>query len=291
MNLAVCVKEVLDTRLPLQVLPQSGDVVQSEIEQITLMNPADRAALEIALQIKSKDPVCRVEAFSVCETDREGALYFALARGADAAERLEPHTSFPSSRYTALMLASRFIGEGFDLICCGDETLDNASGMVGPLIAELLDLPQVTGVKRVTEWNERTLLVERSLDRGHCELVELELPGLVTFKAVAAEVGYVSVRRIEQARQRQIFARRLDLELPDSRLPKWPESTKQVTPRARVKKTFTPDANLPAAERMKLIMAGGLVSQPSNQASSVLAGDSEYISEQLYRFLRHHEFV
>jgi electron transfer flavoprotein beta subunit len=291
MKLAVCVKEVLDARLPLQIVPQTGEIVHLGSERVTLINPSDRAALEVALMLRGQSPDCHVEVFSVCDTGEESALYFALARGADTAERLVPDAQASGPPYTALMLARRLASERFDLICCGDETLDNSSAMVGPLIAELLDWPQVTGVSKVREFSRGKLLVERGLDRGHRELVELELPGVVTFKVEAAEPHYVPVRRLEQARRQGIAARRLDLEPSKPRLPRWPDSEKKVAPRARVKKKFMPDANLSAAERVKMVMAGGMAPQQSSQSSSILEGDPDYLSEQLFRFLRHHEFV
>jgi electron transfer flavoprotein beta subunit len=291
MKLAVCVKEVLDTRVPLQVVPQTGEVVQLGTEPVTLINPSDRAALEVALVLRSRRPDSRVEVFSVCDTRQEGALHFALARGADAAERLVPHAHLTGPPYTALLLASRLADQDFDLVCCGDETLDSSSAMVGPLIAELLKLPQVTGISKVRECSEGKLRVERSLDRGHRELVEMELPGVATFKVEAAEPHYVSWRKLELVRHREIPARRLDLELSKSRLPKWPDSEKKVPPRARVKKNFMPDTHLPPAERLKMIMAGGMAPQPSSPNSPILDGDPDYLAEQLFRFLKHHEFV
>jgi len=291
MKLAVCVKEVLDSRLPLQVVPQTGEVTHLASARVTLINPSDRAALEVALMLKDQNPDSRVEVFSVCAAGEDNALYFALARGADSVERLAPDRHLAGPPYTALLLASRFANEKFDLICCGDETLDNSSAMVGPLIAELLDYPQLTGVTKVRECSCGKLLAERSLDRGHRELIEMELPGVVTFKIEAAEPRYVSVRRLEQARRREIAVRQLDIVPSKSRLPRWPDAEKKVPPRARVKRKFTPDSNLPPAERVKMIMAGGVAPQQSSQNSAILEGDSEYLSEQLFRFLRHHEFI
>jgi len=291
MKLAICVKEVLDARLPLRVVPQTGEILQAATGPITLINPADRAGLEVALQIRDSIPGSRAEAFSVCEAHQQAALCFALARGADAAERIAPHPRYAGPPHTALLLASRFHSDPFDLICCGDETLDNASAVVGPVLAELLDLPQVTGVSRLRECTSKTLLAERSLERGHRELVEMELPGLVTFKAEAAEPKYVSLRRIQQAQRNPIPARQVEVQFCEARLPKWPEGERRAPPRARVKRKFAPDANLPPAERVKLIMAGGMAAQQSNQVSSILEGDADYLSEQLFRFLKHHEFV
>jgi electron transfer flavoprotein alpha/beta subunit len=205
--------------------------------------------------------------------------------------RLAPDRRYAGPPYTVLLLAGYLAGGNYDLICCGDETLDNSSALVGPLVAELLDLPQVTSVCRMLEWTGRTVLAERNLDRGHRELVEMELPGLMTFTADAAEPHYVSRHRLQQARRKGIPTEYLDCKSAQAKLPPWVDAEKKVPPRARVKRKFTPDANLPAAERVKMIMAGGMEPQKASRNSSILEGDPDYLSEQLFRFLRHHEFI
>ena len=40
-----------------------------------------------------------------------------------------------------------------------------------------------------------------------------------------------------------------------------------------------------------MIMAGGIAPQESKAKSSIVEGDADYLSEQLYRFFKHHEFV
>jgi electron transfer flavoprotein beta subunit len=288
-KIAVCVKEVLDSRLPLQVAA-GAEVSQLGTEPVTLINPADRAALEIALRIREETPPSRVEVYSVCERRQEGALRFAVARGADHAERVTPDDTNSIPPCTALLLAERFRAENFDLICCGDETLDNASAVVGPVLAELLDLPQVTGVIRLREWSSEKLLVERALERGDRELVELPLPALITVRTEAAEPRYVSMRRLQHAESRTIPVWRKNGTDPRRSAPRWAKAEKHVPPRARVKKKFAPDANLPPAERVKLIMSGGITSRPG-QNGSVLDGDPDYLSEQLFKFLKHHEMI
>jgi electron transfer flavoprotein beta subunit len=289
-KIAVCVKEVLDSRLPLQVAPASGDVWGTGADPVTLINPADRAALEIAVGIRAEHPGTRVEVYSVCEPRQEGALRYALARGADSVERLMPEAGNSVPPVTAFLLAERFRAEEFDLICCGDETLDNASAAVGPILAELLDLPQATGIVRLREWSKEKLLVERGLERGDRELVEIPIPAVLTLKPDAAEPRYVSVRRLEHASTLPIPVWHKNGAEPRAGLPRWAPSEKRVPPRARVKKKFAPDVNLPAAERVKLIMSGGIAARPSQDAS-VLEGDPDYLSEQLFKFLKHHELI
>lgn len=291
MKIAVCLKEVLDARLPLTVEPGSGHVKQTGAEQVTTLNPADRSALEAAMRLCQQRPGALVEAFTVADASGCDALYFARARGVDYVERLESSTPLAGSPHTAALLASRLEGEKFDLICCGDETLDNSSGIVGPLLAEMLDLPQVTGVVRIHSCSEKHLVVERNLDRGNRELVEMDLPGLITLRPESIETAYISFRRLEEARSQEIPVRLCEYRTGRWQSPQWPERHARVAPRARVKKAFTPDAKISPAERMRMIMAGGMAPQESKSKSSVIEGDAEYVSEQLYRFLKHHEFL
>ena len=65
MKIAVCVKEVLDARLPVTVEAGSGQVRQTSQEPVTTLNPADRSALEAAIQVRRENPGALVEAFTV----------------------------------------------------------------------------------------------------------------------------------------------------------------------------------------------------------------------------------
>jgi electron transfer flavoprotein beta subunit len=291
MKIAVCIKEVLDARLPLQVLSDSGKIEHLGTEAITLINPADRAALEIAIRLRSDNPGSKVHAFNVSAKGREAALHFALARGADAVELIESRAEHNAPPLTALQLAARFSDDSFDLIFCGDETLDNSSGMVGPLIAELIGIPQVTSVCKLRQDNRGVFFLERALDRGNRELVEVAPPALITFTADATEPQYVSLRRLNSARKKEIPVWCSDPALFLGKSLSWPISEKVTPSRARVRKKFAPDANLSPAERVRMIMNGGTKAGPASQSTSILEGDADYLSESLFRFLKHHELI
>src|SRR5581483_9414943 len=76
----------------------------------------------------------------------------------------------------ALAAAIRRIG--FDLILCGKYATDAETAQVPPMLAELLDLPQVTGVTQI-EWHDRTFSATREVDYGF-ETWQGELPALLT---------------------------------------------------------------------------------------------------------------
>jgi electron transfer flavoprotein beta subunit len=292
MKIAVCLKEVLDARLPLQVEPATGNVRQINTEPILTLNPADRAALESAMQVRLVNHDTRVEAFSVSDASGNDALWYALARGVDYAERIENISQHEGAPYTAALLAKRFETSYFDLICCGDETIDNSSAVVGPLLAEILGLPQISAVVRVIGCTPNQIVAERGLERGNREVVEMDLPGLITVKAEGNEPSYISFRRLQEASNREIPIRPCAFSIGNAQIPGWPEKPLRTSPRARVKKAFVPDSKISPAERVRMIMAGGVApSVPKSGSSSLVEGDPDYVAEQLYRFLKHHEFV
>jgi len=67
---------------------------------------------------------------------------------------------------TACVLAEmvKKVGE-FDLVLCGDSSLDSFSGLVGPRLAEMLSLPQISSVGKITVESD-VVVAERSLEEA-----------------------------------------------------------------------------------------------------------------------------
>jgi electron transfer flavoprotein beta subunit len=289
MKIAVCVKEVLDARLPVRV--SADRIVGTGSDFVSLINPADRAALEVALRLKIENPGTRVEAFGVCEPGRDGALRFALARGVDAVQRIPPDEAGFGPPATALRLAARLSRETYDLVCCGDETLDNASGVVGPLLAEILDLALAASACRLGGCAQGKLSLERKLGRGWRDRVEVDLPAVVCWTEDAGEAVYVSSSRLDKSRRAQIPAWEADGVDAAKPVPIWPAAEKKEKARARVKTKAAPNPGLSAADRMKMMMVGGMKTPKPSKESSIVQGDPEHVAEQLFRFFKHHGFI
>jgi electron transfer flavoprotein beta subunit len=68
--------------------------------------------------------------------------------------------------------------EEFDLILCGRQAMDGNTAQVGPQIAELLKLPQITYVRDI-EISGSTLKARRALEDGY-QVLETGLPALLT---------------------------------------------------------------------------------------------------------------
>ena len=143
------------------------------------INPFDLNALEAALQIKDKLGGV-VTTISMGPPQAESALRDALSRGADDAillsDRAFVGADTLATSYT-LAVAIRKLG-GFDLIICGEKTVDGDTGQVGPEIAEHLSIPHVAYVSAIKEIGEKMVLVcEMEGDRY---LIESGFPLLIT---------------------------------------------------------------------------------------------------------------
>src|SRR5256712_4226529 len=98
---------------------------------------------------------------------RDG-LVECLALGADRAlHLLDPLLAGSDTLATARALAPVLAREAPDLVLFGRASTDAETGQVGPEVAEMLDLPQVTGARRLQLGPAaRTLVAQREADEG-----------------------------------------------------------------------------------------------------------------------------
>ena len=124
------------------------------------INPFDLNALEAAVQIKDKLGGT-VTTISMGPLQAESALRDTLSRGASDAillsDRAFAGADTLATSYT-LAVAIRKLG-GFDLIICGEKTVDGDTGQVGPELAEHLGIPHVAYVSEIKEVGEKMVLV------------------------------------------------------------------------------------------------------------------------------------
>lgn len=143
------------------------------------INPFDLNAIEAAVQIKEKSDGCII-AISMGPISAESSLKDALARGADEAVLLTD-SAFSGSDTLAtshiLAAAIRKLGE-FDLIICGEKTVDGDTGQVGPEIAEYLEIPHISYVSSIKAISPK-LVVSYEMNNTRCT-VESGFPVLLT---------------------------------------------------------------------------------------------------------------
>jgi electron transfer flavoprotein beta subunit len=160
--------------------------VRSEI------NPPDMNALEMALRLKDLHGG-RLSIISMGPPLFEPYLRVALAMGADQVFLLsDPKFGGADTLATTYTLAQaiRKIGD-VDLIICGEESSDGATGQVPPGLAEWLDMPQLTLTTQVdVNPKSRVAIGKRGIPGGF-ELLQVPLPAVVSVKTAANEPRFM----------------------------------------------------------------------------------------------------
>jgi electron transfer flavoprotein beta subunit len=167
----------------------------------TKISELDKRALEAAIQAKSKVGG-EVVVLSMGDEKTKTALLEALAMGADAAFLIidsELKSLDTNATSKILEAAIRQIGE-YDVIISGEMTLDSLSSQIGPRLAELLELPQITYVKEFDLY-EDTVKAVRDLETFD-EVVEAALPAVITVVREINEPRIPSLMNIMRAKRK-----------------------------------------------------------------------------------------
>lgn len=181
MKIVVCVKQVPEVT-NVQVDPVTGTLIREGVKSI--LNPFCEYALDHAVRLKQAHAGIEVIAITMGPPQARDALLRALELGADRAFLVCGREFAGADTWaTALTLAEaiKIAVPDFDLVLVGKQAIDGDTAQVGPEIAEILTLPQVTyGVEAELSANMRQIRVKREIDRGY-EVIEAMLPALVTF--------------------------------------------------------------------------------------------------------------
>ena len=192
----------------LKVVPKSEEVsVNPETHTLergdarSEINGADMNALEMALDLKDTHG-WHVALLSMGPPFFEESLRLSMAMGADSSYLMSDRAfggadTLPTSY--ALAEGIRAIRD-CDLVLCGEESSDGATGQVPAGIAEWLDLPQVTGISRIQVLPRSRLVRARRELRGGYEVVESPLPCVVSVKMGSNEPRFVDFERWDWAR-------------------------------------------------------------------------------------------
>jgi electron transfer flavoprotein beta subunit len=206
LHIIVCIKSVV-------VAAPRGKIVRTADK--CALNPFDRPALEVALQLKETQGGS-VTVLSMGPSTAETTLREALAAGADRAVLLcDPALAGSDTLATATALrAGVDYLAPFDLLLFGTRTSDSDTGQVGPQTAVLLDLPLICGAVKIDDTLD-CLTVERTVD-GFMEKYEVTLPAALTIHPTAAAPREPALGGIGAAFDEMpvetITARQLDLD-------------------------------------------------------------------------------
>ena len=176
MKIVVCIKQVPDSS-EVKINPETNTLMRDGVPSI--INPYDMHALEAGLQIREKAGGS-VTAITMGPPQAESALREALSLGVDQAVLLSDRAFAGSDTWaTAYTLAKAIEHIGADVILCGKQAIDGDTAQVGPEIAEFLDMPHVSYIRKIDEVDEKRIVVQRLMDDGY-DVVEAALPVLLT---------------------------------------------------------------------------------------------------------------
>jgi electron transfer flavoprotein beta subunit len=179
MHLIVCIKPVPDPARFDRLRLDPDTMLLRRDEAPAIINPLDRNALEAAVALKARLKG-KISVLTMAAPNAVEQLQEALALGCDRACLLTDRAfAGADTLATARVLAAavRKLGR-YDLILCGAYTADGSTGQVGPQLAELLGIPELTFA--------RSLELKKGRLRAHClredgQIVcETDFPALVT---------------------------------------------------------------------------------------------------------------
>jgi electron transfer flavoprotein beta subunit len=200
MKIAVCVKQVPDTETRIRIGPDGKGIVETDVNWI--VSPYDEFAIEEALRIKEAKGG-EVVVVSLGPDRVQTALRNGLAMGADSAVHLkDPLFEATDTLGTARALAAALEALAPDLVLLGQQGVGGDNSQVPGLVAELLDLPQVTMAVKI-ELQEGQATVEREVEGAH-EIWETSLPAVISAQKGLNEPRYASLKGIMAAKKKPI---------------------------------------------------------------------------------------
>ena len=246
-------------------LIQAVDVSQLKVDPATRrlvtagapkkISDFDKNALEEAIRLKEKFGG-EVFTLTVSAEDAKPVLREALAIGADKAYLVnDPSVEGTDTMGTAYILAEMIkkIAD-FDLILCGESSLDSFSGLVGSRLSEMLNLPQITSVRKVAVEGD-TVVAERSLEDAS-ETVKAKMPALISVTREINQPRIPSLMMIMKASKKEIVSWTLkDLNVPTERI---------------AAKTEVIEALAPKMERKRIKITGESVQEIADKLAKAL---------------------
>jgi electron transfer flavoprotein beta subunit len=215
MRILVCIKQVPESENPILIDDKNAWIQSDEISEFR-MNRLDEFALEAAVLIKEAFSDTRIEAISAGPDRATEVIKRSIGMGADAGIHIATGSEgYNSSFEIAAWIADYARDKPYDLILTGAMSEDNMQGQVGPMIAKRLALPCATAVisEKIAS-DKKTIYVEREIEGGHRDTLELQLPAVLTIQSGINTPRYPSLSNL-------LRANKLELEkIPTTDLPR-----------------------------------------------------------------------
>jgi len=205
MKVLVLVKNVPDSTATIKTKEDGSGIEKKGVKFV--MNAFCEFAVEAALQFKEKNAGADAEitALTVGTADDVSVLRMAYAMGVDKVTHLSDDLFKDLDELTtARVIAAAIKDGGYDLVLAGKVSIDYDSGQLGPALAECLGWPHV-GAASAIEWGAdfKSATVRRRIE-GAEEVVEIQLPCLLTIEKGLCEPRYPSLPGLMKAKKKPV---------------------------------------------------------------------------------------
>jgi electron transfer flavoprotein beta subunit len=199
MNIVVCVKRVAATDSKIKIAADGKSIDPAGVEFV--LNPYDEYAVEEALKTRDAAGQGTVTVVTLGPPDAQKELRTVLAMGADRAVLLK--LAGPSDAFSTAEILARYIKTiPHDVVFAGKQAVDGDNAQTGPRLAELLGLPCVSEVVKLTLANG-AFTAERDIE-GAREVVRCPLPAVISANKGLNEPRYASLKGIMAAKKKPL---------------------------------------------------------------------------------------
>lgn len=199
MRIFVLIKEVPDTFGDRKLNLETGLADRGASESV--MDEISERALEVALAYADENDGTEVVVLSLAPAAAAVTVRKGLAMGAARAIHIADGGLLGADiGLTAETLAAVIEREGADLVITGNVSTDGASGMLSAALAELLNVPHLTGLAGV-ELDVATVAGTRPVDGG-VQRVSSPLPAVISITEALPDARFPNFKGIMAAKKK-----------------------------------------------------------------------------------------
>ncbi len=200
MNIVVLVKQVPDTEGNRKLDPSDNTVDRGAVDPV--INYIDEFAIEEGLRLKEAHDGA-VTILTVGPERATESIRKALSMGADKAIHVVDEALHGSDAIaTAKVIAAALGTVEWDLAIAGSEATDARGAVVPAMLAEVLDVPQLTQARKVIV-DGSTVTIERVTETGF-ETVEGSTPAVISVVEKINDPRYPSFKGIMAAKSKPV---------------------------------------------------------------------------------------
>jgi electron transfer flavoprotein beta subunit len=199
MKIVVLIKEVPDTWGERRLDLETG--LADRAASSPVLDEINERAVEVALAHADAHPGTEVTVVSMAPASATATIRKALAMGATSAVHIvDDALRGADLLLTAEVLAAAVRRADYDLVIAGNLSTDGGGGVIAGMVAELLGVPQLTGLAAL-ELSDGAVAGERVSDAGTMR-VAADLPAVVSITEALPEGRFTTFKGIMAAKKK-----------------------------------------------------------------------------------------